>query len=328
MKVLLVTAYGSLMTTEKASWIRPVVRYLPCDLVECYSTLDVRNHLVSADVILLDSGPRFIPYWEELTFLNKSSVFIGYYPLDPWYPQKLDGVIRSDVYLVSSLEIMRKYRPQVKHLFWLPPSVDTQDYLPPRDIDVLFWGTVNYPSKTSYPFRSFVVKKLRSCAVGESVEVDPFLSIRDIDVEGCKGRYGFVKSTPGMFSWNPSAKQFTYGYYGSKLFRLLSRARMCVAGSKMPPGIPLGKYFENATCGVVTLSNSFAEMEDLGFKHGEHIWITDKDCFLRDLTYLLEHPSLVEEMSRNAKELVGKKHTREVRSRELYKFLCKRTGKA
>lgn len=327
-KVLFVTAPGSLMTTGKAAWIRPMVRYLPCDLIECYSASDVRNHIGSADVVLLDNGPRFVPYWKDLTFLNGSSAFIGYYPLDPWYPRKLDDLIRSDVYLVSSPKVVKRHVPQIKHrLFCLPPSIDVQDYYPPRDIDVLFWGAVNYPSETSYPFRAFVTGKLKSSIVGKGKKVDPFLSIYDIDVAGCRYKYGFVKATPGMFSWSPNVKQLTYGYYGSRLYRLLSRARICVTGSKIDPGIPLGKFFENAVCGLLTMSNKFAEMGVLGFEHGRNIWITNKERFLDDLTYLLERPNLVEEMSKNAKELIRAKHTRTIRAQELYAFLCRETGK-
>jgi len=65
----------------------------------------------------------------------------------------------------------------------------------------------------------------------------------------------------------------------------------------------------------------------LGFEHGENIWITDEEHFETDLVYLLENPELVEKMSKNAEELVRTKHTRMIRARELYEFLCEKTGK-
>jgi len=99
---------------------------------------------------------------------------------------------------------------------------------------------------------------------------------------------------------------------------------------------PLGKYFENPAAGAVMLSNEFSDRESLGFEHGKNIWILEEgqfvdsvaeDYFIENLVYLLEHDDIREEISRNARELIETRHTRDVRAQELYTFLCEETRK-
>jgi len=87
------------------------------------------------------------------------------------------------------------------------------------------------------------------------------------------------------------------------------------------------RYIENAAHGVVSVTSDIDDKEALGFKHEENIWFTDAEHFVTDMIYLLENKDLVEKMSINAKELVRARHTVDVRSQELYTFLCEKTGK-
>jgi len=296
-------------------------------MVECYSPADVRAHLKGAHVVLLDI-PRFIPFLKSLTFLNKAKVFKAIYYCDIWRPYELDELIKPNVHLVPVRKLVERYRAEwLRSMFWTPASMDVQEYDLPRDIDVLFWGTFSYPTVGTYPFREFVRIWLKEHIVDKISQVDPHLAMYHVEIGGRKYVYALLKSVPGLHSRNPNKVQATYGYYGERLYRLVSRSKICCAGPKLKRGVPLGKYFENAACGAVSISREFTDREALGFEHKKNIWITGTKHFASGLTYLLEHDDVVREMSGNARELIRARHTRGIRARELYKFLSKKTGK-
>lgn len=328
MKVLFATRTTPGVIAQKAQNALSRVRHLPCKLVECYSADDVRDHIKTADVILLDNGYRHVPFWDQIVFVNNSSVYKGRFHVDMWLPRETaapegwdESSIKLDVRIIAYRELREKYRPEWKSVFWSPHCISVQNYDIPRDIDVLFWGACT----EQYPFRQYVSRKLGKRITGEGTRVDPFLIIYNIRVRGHEYKYGVVRFVPNPVNWKPPEEQKLYGYYGPRLFRLLSRTRICCTGSAW--GVPVGKYMEHAACGVVSLTNSFTDADALGFKHGENIWFTDQERFMEDLAFLLEAKGVVETLSKNAKTLVETLHTPAVRGRELYKFLCKATGK-
>jgi len=263
--------------------------------------------------------------------------------------------VRVDFFLALHNEIMEEYCPQwLERTFWCPPNVALPNFQLARDIDVLFWGTVGYPSETTYPYREFLRRTLKSLVTRKIAQVDSFLTVYGIGIGGHEYTYVFVKSIPGMRVRGANEGQLTYGYYGAKLHRLLSRTRICCTGPHRQR-VPVGKLFENAACGVVSMSIRFIDDTSLGFEHGETVWFTDSELpayprftstdikfpysaqavindnrhtFLEDLTYLLEHGDVTEEMSEGARGLVRERHTRQVRAQQLHEFLCKRMGKS
>jgi len=328
MKVLFVTRVPPEVIAWKAQNALPRVRHLPCELVECYSAEDVRNHIGTADVILLDNGYRYVPFWDEITFINTASLYTGRFHVDMWLPRESgtpatwnESSISFNVRIIAYRKLQKEYRPGWQNVFWSPHCIDAQHYDVLRDIDVLFWGACS----PQYPFRQFVSQKLKECVVGNGVPIDPFLTMYDVVVARRKYKYGVVRFVSNPVDWQPPQVQTMYGYYGPRLFRLLSRARVCCTGPAW--GVPVGKYIEHAACGAVSLTTDFSDREALGFSHEENIWVTDKRHFMGDLTHLLERDNVVQAISRNARELVETRHTLAIRARELYKFLCKATGK-
>jgi len=295
--------------------------------VECYSAEDVRNHIKTADVVLLDNGYRHVPFWDEITFINKSPAFTSRFYVDLWHTRENgaprdwnEDSIKFDVRITACKELQKKFKPEWAKVFWSPHCIDVQGYCPPRDIDVLFWGACS----PQYAFRQFIRQALRERVVKKIVKVDSFFTIREVAIRGNSYRYGLVDFVPNPVNWKPSREQAVYGYYGPRLFRLLSRVKVCCTSPVHRA--PIGKFFENAACGSVTLTTDFTDRKELGFEHGKHLWITGEHSFVDDLAHLLEHPDLVEEMSKNAKELIRTRHTPAIRAQELYEFLRREVG--
>lgn len=321
MRVLFVSRHPSEVVLWKAEGIFPRMRHLPCELFECYSTTNIRKYLRSADVVLLDRY-AFVPYIAGMRSIYKSRALVGQFHTDYWNTYVAEDRRKLDVRIVAYSKLLNKYKPGwAKVAFWSPHCIDVQDYSLPRDIDILFWGAWG----TAYPFRGFVRQQLSNRVVGNPQKVDPFLTVSSVVISGRKYKYATIVSIPNPGGIKPSNRQIVFGYYGSRLFRLLSRVKICCTGSAW--GVPVGKYVEHAACGAVTISNSFTDAEALGFVHKETIWFTNRKNFMKDLRYLLEHDDVVQTISGNAKELVRTRHTPAIRAQELYKFLCEKTGK-
>lgn len=313
MKVLFVT---SLSETEIPVAVRPIhmIRYLPCEMVECYTLRDVKAHIGTADVVLL-SGYKCIPYQRELGFIHKAQVLTGRVHTDLWNDFVQRDKTDFDVRIVVCKELLQKYKPEwTDRTHWSPLCMNVQQYQLPRDIDILFWGAAN----GFYPFRQLVIHELKSRVVGKPIQVDPFLTIRNVFIGDREYTYAHIKADRAR-----TEKQRMYAYFGYKLYRLLSRSRVCCTGpSKIR--VPVGKYFEHAACGVVSLSPEFTDSTDLGFVHGETAWFTNGVHFIEDLRYLLENRQVTDRIGEQARDLIHNKHTPVIRARQLYEFLQQR----
>ena len=186
-----------------------------------------------------------------------------------------------------------------------------------RDIDIIVWGTWHH---RAYPFRMFIQKKvtdwIKNCKETVPEEIPHAgLSLYDIVLNGNMYKLGTV---------SPRGN-----YYGTYLYRLLSRCKVSCTGPGLKHGswIGTGKYFENAACGTITLSTPFDEADLLGFEHGKNIWFTKEERFEEDLVYLLESSQLQVDLSQNGMELIRTKHLPEVRAEEFYNFLQSKVGK-
>lgn len=327
MKVVFVTRHEPEITAWKAQNSLARVRHLPCEMVECYTAGAVARHAAKADVVLFDLGYMHVPYWSKLTFLNQLPNLKGRFHVDLWHPRETgappnwtESTIKFDFRLVAYRELTKKYRPHwAGKAFWSPHCIDVHDYDIPRDIDILFWGACS----GNYPFRAYAYKVLRKSIVGDPQKIDAFLTLYSVLLGGTKYRFGEVQFTPNPATWKfgPS-RQLSTGYYGQRLFRLLSRSKIAVTGPAW--GVPVGKYFEHAACGCVTISPDFTDRKALGFRHKDNIWLTSKETFVEDLHYLLSDDAYIRKLSVNSGELIRARHTPEVRGRELHEFLTER----
>lgn len=317
MKVLYISAHEPQILKHRATVIESYIRHMPCDLVECHNQDDVERHISDADVVLLRHC------WDSLDFLNSLPVYIGRFYVDMWRRIPVD-IVEPDAIIVAYRGLVEEYQPAWLNetLFWSPPCFDVQSYDLPRDIDIVFWGTVT----GAYPFRMFVLETLRSMITRTVAVVDPYLTIYEISLAGNKYTLAIVRFISAVTTRTPNPDEIAYGYYGARLHRLLSRSKICVTG---PPesGAAVGRYFENAACGVVTLSEIFTDNEELGFIDTENIFLTSEQLFIDDLESLLTNENAVNYMSTNARKLIQERHTPAIRGRQLYDFLCKETGK-
>jgi len=286
------------------------MRALPCEVVECYDAESVYEHGESADVIFLPTlGSSWPPFWNEIAaYIESLPAFVAIFAADPhrtvWHWGGRS--IRFDALIPCMFTPYKEHEAELgydcKHILWSPWCMDVEDHNIEKDIDVLFWGN---PGRPHYPFRNFILRELT----------------RYSSLEGVRGQLIVNTLTLGGDSYSYVRLPYrNAGYWGSGLYPLLERAKICCAGSTYIQ-IPNPKYIENAACGSLTLTNDFSDREALGFEHGKNIWITDEDSFIEDLTFLLENEGLVTEMSTNARTLIAERHTVEIRARELYAFL-------
>jgi len=329
MKVLYVSK--EMRNPQRLCNVYPRLSRMPCRVFWAKDNRAVEKHIRRVDVV-------FLNMIKETKWLASNSpvydapVPVARYFGDVW---KIPGFRKrfEESRGVSCANFFRKYDFRIvpcKKLFerscpgwldnmlWSPHCIDAQHYDVPRDIDVLLWGragTVDY--RTRAQVRQLV--KAFICTKGK--RFDECLVTYGMKLHGRKYKLAILAPKPRLYS-------------GHKLYELLARAKVCCTAA---PDCPLpgggttgavGKFFENAACGAVTLSPDFADRKELGFEHGKNIWLADPAHYLGELAYLLEHLSLVKEMSKGAEELIRTRHTPTIRGRELYEFLCEKVGKA
>lgn len=316
MKIISISIAPSEVTAFKPSQHYTRVRALPCELVECYDVEGVYKHGDSADVIFLPgAGSSWPPFWNEIAeYVEGLSAFLGIFSIDSyrtiWCPDR--ARIRFDALLplmyTAYLEHAREFNYDCQHTFWSPCCVDVQDHGIEKDIDVLFFGN---PGLSIYPFRNLILRELTRYSSLEKVQGQ--LILNTLTFHG--KNYSYVR-----------IPYHNTKYWGYNLYPLLERAKICCTGSAFC-FVPMPKIFELAACGCVTITNDFSDREALGFEHGENIWITDEDSFVSDMAFLLESETLINEMSKNARQLIADRHTVDIRASQLYHFLQEVYGK-
>lgn len=317
LKVLSLSNGASEAEVGKACKHYQRVRAMPCELIDCYDAQTVKEHIDTADVVLVATPMRiWPPFWNEVAdLIEQSKAFVGMFLVDSYTPLWREGQkpIANDAVLYSFKELYFEHHEDdgETYRFWTPACWDVQESVD-KDIDILVWGNNGLPS---YPFRDFILHELRKYVVGEPVIEDDEIIVCDLFLDGAIYKYYYLPY-----------KNKTY--WSDKLATLVSRTKICCTGSA---GVfaPVGKYFINAACGAITLTNDFSDREQLGFEHGKHLWITNKENFIDDLTLLLhgyDIDSGVDDMSINARQLIADRHTPAIRGQELYQFLVNATG--
>lgn len=303
----------------------PMIQRMPVDVTICTDAEQLRQCAGDMDVVLLEL-PGALPYRDDLAFLNELPCYVAGFHLDTWKgpfwcDQSVDVSLNICVYREITLRIKPKVAEKGEFL-WLPPRVQVYNMNGERDLDVIYWGHQG----REYPFRLYAYYALLNIIAAGPRIPDPgmrheykrTLRLHDISLNGGTYRFGRILSSYGDARC-----------HGKELAEILHRSKICPTG---PPihnryAAPVARYIENAACGVVSLTTEFDEMEDLGFEHGENIWITTAPDFYNDLGYLLKNDDHRIAMGNNAKAMVEQRHTVRKRSEELYQVLNDRINK-
>lgn len=310
MRVVSISREPSNVIAAKPSQHFTRLRAMSCETEEHYDLDSAKRGMSSADVILLPGAESTWPrFWDQLAEdVQIADAFVGIFSIDSYrtiWPAGRRKIAFDALLPLQHQGYMNRSEDlaySCPHVFWSPACVDVQEPAPARDIDVLFWGNAG---ARHYPFRNFVLRELVRHTYGERVEGELIVSV--LHLAGTDHQY--VRLPYGNRS-----------YWGTALYPLLSRARVCCAGS-MYAKTPHPKYFENAACGCVTITNDFSDREQLGFEHGKNIWVTDESKFISDLALLLRNDKLLCEMGANARRLIAERHTPQIRGAELLHFL-------
>ncbi len=310
MNVLLISDTPDYISALIPSKFYVRVRAMPVDLIECYDIEGVYKHGEWADVILLPGETSSWPlFWNEIAnYVEGLSAFIVVFSTDSYkniWPVGRDRITFDAIILsqyTAYKERVHELDIDCKHAFWSPCCIDVQDHDVDKDIDVLFWGN---PGMPVYPFRNFIIRELTKYSYLENIQEGQLIQ-NTLRLNGRNDNYVRLP-------------RHNSKYWGIELYKLLSRSRICCTGSAFFH-VPVARYFENAACGCITITNDFDDREALGFQHRKNIWITDEEKFITDLTFLLRNDDLVCEMSMNARQLIGERHTPKTRALELFNF--------
>lgn len=314
MNVLWISGDINAIKRFKATDYRSMLWHMPVRLFEAYSVEAVRKYAPKMDVIIFQCW-KAVPFRDELNFLNHCEAYMVGCNCDIWSRSWAGKNVRVDT-LFSVYRDIPATKDFIEKVFWCAPSLDVQHYDLERHQDVIFWGAWH---DKAYAFRNYVFAALKERTDEGALEKDTSSYTVPLRLGGNEYTYRVLAGR--------GARTY-YRFFGPHLYRELCSSKIAPAGPVVKRGEPgaVGKYIENAACGAVMLTPQFAELDSLGFVHGQNIYYTDEDNFLMDLTYLLEHPSHVEHMRENSMELVRQRHTKAARAQEVYEFLRAETG--
>jgi len=288
------------------------VRRMPCVVHEC-TDIQVAIELLNTVDVFFYSGSRYIHGQAYLFPEIPNHVLAIDYDGDPY--RDINWGFKSWYNVIITPVITPfwnyKYGKIHKEVFWSPGCCDVLHLEGERDIDLLFWGQVD-----GYPFRTKIMDLLMAYRnkdrAGESKELGCLYHI-PLNIGG-----RIVK-----FAQLNSREAFQNQIWGEKFYELIRRAKICVTGSHVHR-MALGRYFENAANGAITISNDFYDSEALGFIHGENIWLTTESKFIQDALLLLTDDNLRTKLQVNARRLISERHTVSIRAKELHNFLYSR----
>jgi len=275
------------------------VRNLPASVYDLYCSELFQSRGYNVTLWYMPNGLSYLDKLPQLKNLTKVKCIFhsGYEPFN-----NIDGIFTN---VINSYNILGDLSS-----FWSPPCVPIYPYINDKDIDVLFWGK----NTEDYPFRQFAYNTLSTKIVEQLSSTHKSLLNYKINLNGKYYNYSVLLPDNEFF-------------YSSELYNLISRSKICCTGSHATR-VASGKFFENATCGSISLTDKFNDIEVLGFEHGKNIWFTDTNNFLTDLEYLLGNKDVIISIIENAKELIKKRHSLYIRTKELYKYLCSIVGEA
>lgn len=188
------------------------------------------------------------------------------------------------------------------HVFFLPWSVDTEEFKPKRTKrwDIAFIGTVR---GRVYPFRAILERDLSD-----------FCRQRNLRILFSKRAGNLTSFTNQQLYNHPDY------YFGPRYADALSKTSFFVFGCSIFR-YPLVKYFESSASGCVAVANEPSSAEKLGFVDGETYVSVTKENWKSKLDYYLEHPEEANNIAINARKLILERHTHEIRAKQFVKCL-------
>lgn len=184
-------------------------------------------------------------------------------------------------------------RPLLKHgkTLWLPHGVDTdicKDYGESKIYEAMHVGIVK---ENVYPIRHAILRQLR-------------------------GKSYFRRIPRAQETFRHSKKWPIKHDYA----RLINQSKMCLTcGAKVQ--YPVMKYLEIPACNSLLIADYFSELKDMGFKDRVNMIAIDPKNIAKQVEFWLANEVEREQIARQGMELVTKRHSIDVRARELVDFL-------
>jgi hypothetical protein len=306
MKVLFVippqenTLWESMGNTPHAK-----VRAMPCQVVSC-TYADEANKIIDDMDVFFYSGSRYA-HSQSKSFQIPKHVLTVNYDGDPYRGLNWDFNAAIDLVITPVISTFWHYRGKDFDLpvYWSPGCCNLGDFDSQRDIDVLFWGRV-----IGYPFRISAVEKILAHQMGEVTDEAGCVYHHQIQIGDCAFKFSSIEYKKAMRS----------NMWGAKLYAVIARAKICVTSAHIHQ-MALGRFYENAAYGSLSVTNFFPDSGDLGFKHGETIWFTTEEKLLDDLSSLLNNDELLSKLRWHSWKLIEKRHTVDIRAGQLYRTL-------
>jgi glycosyltransferase involved in cell wall biosynthesis len=283
----------------------------------------------SIDVLKVLNDNSFIPDVLFLTYLNKSPYnFININKLSNTYKiiHKVDNqtknindyILKQNfnlcVNVVSYNNLTIKTPKNVNHKL-LMHSIDPdlfQDYNQNRDIDVLLAGAIG----PHYPLRLDMILQL---------SLPSNLNIHSVILPGRSPHKDYrtkyskqieIINKNSNVKFKDARKIITRDKYSN----FLNRAKITAFCSSVYK-IPISKYLEASACGSLVLADCPKNAKEYGLINGETFVEVNSSNFIEKVRYYLKNNKERQRITNNAKKLIMKKHTHDIRVNNLLKFI-------
>ena len=103
----------------------------------------------------------------------------------------------------------------------------------------------------------------------------------------------------------------------------INQSKIFVTGNNLYNSLNM-KFTEVMSCGTLLLANKPEDLDDVGFKNGEHLVIYNSLKDLKNkIKYYLKNEKEREGIAQNGMKLVREKHSNEVRIQEITEIIKK-----
>ncbi|MCL6573699.1 MAG: glycosyltransferase [Bacillus sp. (in: Bacteria)] len=208
-------------------------------------------------------------------------------------------IYENDIDLIFSFyrDAFKTYFPELLYKFrWLPNHVNIEefkDYQLEKEIDFLLMGAVD---EYTYPLRYKIDKGMSSYP-------------------------GFVHHHhPGYRDYDQDEE--SQSLVGKYFAMEINKAKIFFTDDSRYK-FPIAKYFEVPACKTLLLASGSKELEDLGFIDGETFVEINEDNYLVRAQYYLEHEEERNAIAKRGYQMVRKKHTTAVRTKQFITYVRK-----
>lgn len=209
------------------------------------------------------------------------------------------------------VDITKKISHQI-----FPHSVDHtffRDYKLERRFDVCFSGAVG----KDYPLRRLMLQQLVKdqnqdiktlIMSGRAPHADPTRIVLQNKINKINARVGV------------NFPKITQCVLGEQYSKLIAQSKILIFCNTIFK-YPLNKMFEGMACKTLVMCDEPFNAKELGFVDGVTFVNINKNNFMTKIRYYLKHPKEMQKIVDNAYNLILKKHTHEIRAKQLLDFL-------